>query len=107
MGPFPCDVWTPDDRIMPGGHAQITLTKVGRTAAIGMISRSDDQGIIPNGTVTLRLSAVYGVRVLYISSTGRPPSASWLTHSPLCSPAARTYYANHTDLTAPDLRCGA
>lgn len=72
-----------------------------------MITGSDDQGIIPNGTVRLRLSAVYGVRVLYISSTGRPPSASWLTHSPLCSPAARTYYADHTDLTAPDLRCGA
>ena len=107
LGPFPCDVWTADDRIMPGGHAQITLTKVGRTAATGMITRSDDQGIIPDGTFTLRLRAVYGVPILYVISMGRPPSASWLTHSPLCSQAARKYYVSHTDLTAPDLQCGA
>lgn len=102
---FPCDVWTAA-HIIDGGHAQITLMSVGRTVATGRFTRSDDQYIVPDVTVTLQIRFVYGVRVLYVTSTGRQPMHLWLTHY-LCSPVARKYYDTHTILTAPDLMCGA
>ena len=104
MAPFPCDVWR-GKQIIDGGRARITLTNVGKTVATGMITHSDDQGIVPDGTVTFRLGALYGVPILYVTPSRRV-STGWLTHY-LCSPAARQYYASHTDLTAPGLFCGA
>ena len=73
--------------------------------ARGLITHSDDQGIVPDGAVTFRLSALDGVAVLSVTPS-HWASTGWLTHY-LCSPAARQYYTSHTDLTAPGLSCGA
>ena len=108
-GPFesssPCDVWVGNE-ILPGGHAEILLTNVGKATATGRIINSNDQAIIPNTSVTLRLGSLYGVELLYVTSTSPRPLRSFLT-VPLCSPAARRYSSSHTSKTAPLLNCGA
>jgi hypothetical protein len=102
---FPCDVWVGNE-ILPGGHAEILLTKVGKATATGRIIDSNDQAIIPNTSIALKLGSVYGVGLLYVTSTSPRPLRSFLT-VPLCSPAARRYSSSHTVQTAPLLSCGA
>jgi hypothetical protein len=103
--PFPCDTWV-GNRIVPGGHAEIILTNVGKTTATGQIIGSNDGAIVPEVNIGLRLGSVYGVRLLYVSLMSLRPLRSFLT-APLCSPAARLYEASHSIQTAPLLRCGA
>ena len=103
--PFPCDVWV-GNQIVPGGHAELVLTNVGKTTAEGRITGSNDQAVVPDVHVALRLGSVYGVPLLFVTSTSRQPLHSFLT-APLCSPAARGYDASHTIETAPLLSCGA
>jgi hypothetical protein len=103
--PFPCDTWVGNE-IVPGGRAEIVLTKVGKTTATGKILGSNDQAVVPDVNIALRLGSVYGVPVLQVSSTSSRPLHSFLT-VPLCSPAARQYSASHTIQTAPLLSCGA
>jgi len=102
---FPCDAWV-GNRIVPGGRAEITLTKVGKTTAMGRIAGSNDQAVVPDVNVDLRLGSVYGVRLLYVSSKSVRPLRSFLA-VPLCSAAARLYYASHAIQSAPLLSCGA
>jgi hypothetical protein len=103
--PFPCDTWV-GDQIVPGGHAEVVLTNVGKATARGLITGSNDQAIIPDVHIALRLDSVDGVPLLFVISTSPQPLHSFLT-VPLCSPAARAYYASHTIQTAPLLSCGA
>jgi hypothetical protein len=103
--PFPCDTWE-GNQILPGGHAEIVLTTVGRTTATGRITGSNDQAIVPDVNIALRIGSVYGVLLLYVSSTSPDPLHSFLT-TPLCSPAARQFFASHTFQQAPLLNCGA
>jgi hypothetical protein len=102
---FPCDAWV-GNQIVPGGHAEIIQTNVGKTTATGPIIGSNDQAIVPDVNIALRLGSVYGVRLLHVSLMSLRPRHSFLT-APLCSPAARRYYASHTIQIAPLLSCGA